>query len=1054
MKLDEAFYQLPVNFDAEKLTAEISQFSDSDWRPHPQGFPGNFSLSLISVGGNPSNDSVIGAMSPTPFLQHCPYLQQLLATFKTVFGRTRLMKIGGNAEVSEHVDTNYYWLQRVRVHFPIITFPEVNFICGEHSVNMAAGEVWIFDTWRRHNVINPTQKDRIHLVADTVGSPFLWDLIALAEQPFNPQQQGSDERLNIDYDPAKVVSLETEKVNFPVVMTPWEQKCLISALFEDFAEVEHHPPELVKQLETILARFCRHWQSLWSQYGVESAGWESYRQVLQQLEQAIAPFQEKLPLPNQIDTVEYIRQAIIRAALHPELATPAASSFSVSSPANPQTMETAPSIQKTTEVSQQLTPKVSSSATPSASKSSPTFTKPIFIVSAPRSGSTLLFETLLQSPTVHTIGNESHGVFESIAKLKPANRNYDSNRLTAEDADPTTIKTLKQNFIQQLQDRTGKALDPNLTAIRLLEKTPKNALRIPFLNAIFPDALFIYLHRAPRENISSILDAWKSGKFIMYPDLPGWKGKPWSMLLTPQWQQLIGKPLKEIAAAQWQAANDFILNDLANIASERWCSLNYGEFLANPQSVCQKLCQFAGIDWDTTLPQALPLSRHTLTAPKANKWHKNKAAILDVLPSIEATSRKIEQLTSIAMSNQPESSSSDQPNPTTDNNQNLAEANSPHSPLRSVHTSNFPQILQEIGASLIVSTYQAGKLILVRADGELINTHFRVYQKPMGIASSREKIAVGTGNQIWELHNVPAVCKKLDPPDKHDACYLPRNIHVTGDIDIHEMGWGDDGLWFINTRFCCLCNLDQISSFVPRWRPKFISALSPEDRCHLNGLGMVDGKPKYVTALGNTDTAGGWRENKANGGILLDIQTGQEITRGLSMPHSPRWYRDRLWVLESGNGSLATVDLNTGKLETIVQLPGFTRGFDFWGPLAFIGLSQVRETAVFSGIPLTERLDERTCGVWVVNIETGQSIAFLKFEEAVQEIFAVQVLPGIRFPEILDIGDELINSSYNLPDEALGDVPQGLRQVVPLPVAQQKSANSKKTKKQKKRGFA
>ncbi|WP_228060388.1 MULTISPECIES: TIGR03032 family protein [unclassified Coleofasciculus] len=351
-------------------------------------------------------------------------------------------------------------------------------------------------------------------------------------------------------------------------------------------------------------------------------------------------------------------------------------------------------------------------------------------------------------------------------------------------------------------------------------------------------------------------------------------------------------------------------------------------------------------------------------------------------------------------------------------------------PMRSVHTTNFPQILTQLGISLVVSTYQAGKLIVLRADGEHINTHFRLFRKPMGLAADRGRIAIGTANQVWELRNVPAVAQKLEPVGKHDACYLPRNSHITGDIDIHEMAWGEQELWFVNTRFSCLCTLDFDHSFVPRWRPNFVSALSPEDRCHLNGLGMVNNQPKYVTALGTTDSMGGWRENKANGGVLMDVETNQVIVRGLSMPHSPRWYQNRLWVLESGNGSLATVDLASGKIETVTQLPGFTRGIDFWGSLAFIGLSQVRETAVFSGIPLTERLEERICGVWVVNIETGQTVAFLKFEEAVQEIFAVQVLPGIRFPEIIDWDEKLIASSYVLPDEALADVPQEQKQLV------------------------
>ena len=166
----------------------------------------------------------------------------------------------------------------------------------------------------------------------------------------------------------------------------------------------------------------------------------------------------------------------------------------------------------------------------------------------------------------------------------------------------------------------------------------------------------------------------------------------------------------------------------------------------------------------------------------------------------------------------------------------------------------------------------------------------------------------------------------------------------------------------------------------------------------------------------------GWRENKAKGGILMDIESNEILLRGLSMPHSPRWHQGKLWLLESGEGSLAQVDLERRTWQTVAQLPGFTRGIDFVGPLAFIGLSQVRESAVFSGIPLVERVRERTCGVWVVNIETGQTVGFLRFEAGVQEIFAVQVLRGMRFPELLEWNDERLANSYVLPDEALADV--------------------------------
>ena len=344
-------------------------------------------------------------------------------------------------------------------------------------------------------------------------------------------------------------------------------------------------------------------------------------------------------------------------------------------------------------------------------------------------------------------------------------------------------------------------------------------------------------------------------------------------------------------------------------------------------------------------------------------------------------------------------------------------------PLRSVHTANLPALFAQLQISLVVSTYQAGKVILIRNDGGVLNTHFRTFAKPMGVAAAGARLTIGASNLVWYYRNMPAVAAKLDPPGKYDACYLPRQVHVTGDIDIHEMAYDqEEELWVVNTRFCCLCTLDASHSFTPRWRPPFVTALAPEDRCHLNGLALVNGRPKYVTALAETDTAGGWRAHKASGGILLDLDTNEIVLRGLSMPHSPRWYQDKLWILESGQGSLARVDLPTRSWQTVAQMPGFTRGLDFYGPLAFIGLSQVRESATFSGIPLVERLRERTCGIWVVHIETGQTVGFLRFEAGVQEIFAVQVLAGIRFPELMEWEDEKLAHSYVLPDEALAQV--------------------------------
>ena len=259
----------------------------------------------------------------------------------------------------------------------------------------------------------------------------------------------------------------------------------------------------------------------------------------------------------------------------------------------------------------------------------------------------------------------------------------------------------------------------------------------------------------------------------------------------------------------------------------------------------------------------------------------------------------------------------------TERSDRLEENGSPQpDPLRSVFTSNLPDILRRLGISLAVSTYQAGKMILVREDSGTINTHFRSFHKPMGIAAANGRLTIGGANTVWTYRDMPAVAHKLEPAGKYDACYLPRTIHVTGDVDIHEMAYDSAGeLVLVNTRFGALCTLDADHSFNPFWRPPFLSALTPEDRCHLNGLCMVNGRAKYVTALGETDTRGGWRENKKDGGILMDVDSSEVLLRGLSMPHSPRLYDNRLWLLESGEGSLARVDLQEQTWHTITKLP-------------------------------------------------------------------------------------------------------------------------------------
>jgi hypothetical protein len=269
------------------------------------------------------------------------------------------------------------------------------------------------------------------------------------------------------------------------------------------------------------------------------------------------------------------------------------------------------------------------------------FDRPVIILAAPRSGSTLLFETLAEAPEVWTVGGESHRFIEGLRPLNPMSGRVESNRLVAEHATDRIVAMLRRRFARFLRDRDGREFvsGPRPERLRFLEKTPKNALRQPFLERVFPGALYVYLFRDPRPNISSMMEAWKAGRWVTYPRLPGWRGPPWSLLLPPDWRSLSGRPLPEICAFQWASANAIILDDLAHLPGERWTACSYEELTADPERVIEKICSFAGLAVDDRLRRRiqgdLPLSRFTHTAPDPDKWRKNEDRILPVLDSVK-----------------------------------------------------------------------------------------------------------------------------------------------------------------------------------------------------------------------------------------------------------------------------------------------------------------------------------------------------------------------------------------------------------------------------------
>ncbi len=323
------------------------------------------------------------------------------------------------------------------------------------------------------------------------------------------------------------------------------------------------------------------------------------------------------------------------------------------------------------------------------------------------------------------------------------------------------------------------------------------------------------------------------------------------------------------------------------------------------------------------------------------------------------------------------------------------------SPTREVHheyTLNWAPILQHIRASLLVSTYQAGKIVMIGRTGDTLELSYHNFEKAMGIAVKPGRVAVGTRSAVWILTNDPAIARRIEPTSERDACYLTRSAIFTGEIQGHELAWAEDQLWIVNTAFSCLCTLDQEHSFVPQWRPRFISAFAAEDRCHLNGFAFQNGQPKLVSALAQTNTPQGWRASKANTGALIDVESNETIAHGLAMPHSPRIHRDHIWLLNSGHGELVQVDPRNGQITTVTRLPGYTRGLALCDTFAFVGLSRIRETSTFGGLPIAQRRDELKCGVAVIDLISGRQMAFLEFHSGIEEIFDIQLLPQIQSP--------------------------------------------------------
>jgi uncharacterized protein (TIGR03032 family) len=326
----------------------------------------------------------------------------------------------------------------------------------------------------------------------------------------------------------------------------------------------------------------------------------------------------------------------------------------------------------------------------------------------------------------------------------------------------------------------------------------------------------------------------------------------------------------------------------------------------------------------------------------------------------------------------------------------------------------FTSWLAERKASLAFTTYQAGKLFLLGLQPDRrLSVFNRTFERCMGLWASPERLLMSSLYQLWQFDNA------LAPGQAHqgyDRLFVPQLAWTTGDLDVHDIAVAGNGghdiaqrgagrRVFVNTLFSCLATVSESHSFRPLWRPPFISRLAAEDRCHLNGVAMEAGEPRYVTSVSMSDVADGWRDHRVMGGVVIDVASGEVVAGGLSMPHSPRVYRNRLYVLDSGSGRFGWIEPASGRFEEICFCPGYARGLAFAGDFAVIGLSLPRHNRSFSGLPLDEELRRRDaaprCGLLVVDLRTGDAPHSLRLEGAVHELYDVAVMPGVIRPMAL-----------------------------------------------------
>lgn len=605
------FQHWPLSLAVRSLLQELDQLGETAWSPQVTGGLGNTdAIPLITVGGTANDDfTIAGPLQATAALAACPGFVQLLHSLGLPLGRCRVVRLPAHSATPTQADHHYHGFRHQPLQVPLVSDPGVLWYCDDQPQALGVGQLWQFNHQRRYRWVNDSDRPAVQVVIEVpIDTPI---------EVKHPLTSASA---------ADLASLPLLPHRFQVLQ-PEEITQLLGMLKAELGQHKPLSPEQVAQVSATLHRFDQDWHSAFQRFGCDRRGELTYQSLLLNLKEQVGRLLNRSLAPQgqghwawMVITSQLTTAArpVLRKLDKRLLAKRSAVVFDLPPP-----------------------------------EAVPHFDRPIFIVSTPRAGSTLLYETLSQFPDLWSIGEESHDAIEGIPELHPAAQGYRSNRLTAAAATPAVTQLLQQRFTQQLQDRQGEAYlalapEKRPTHIRFLEKTPKNALRVPFLRAMFPDARFIFLYREAKENISSLMEGWRSRRFLSYRNLPGWAPGDWSFFLPPDWPDLAEASVAEIAARQWAVANGQILADLEAIDREHWCFVPYTKLVGHPRQTLTRISQFAQLSWDLDLDakvaDTLPVSKMTLSAPSPDKWRKNGPDILAVLPSIQPLIDRLEKL--------------------------------------------------------------------------------------------------------------------------------------------------------------------------------------------------------------------------------------------------------------------------------------------------------------------------------------------------------------------------------------------------------------------------